>query len=40
MLLRVSKPWQRLSPQADYIHYQLQAAYRKGNRPADADEEL
>jgi hypothetical protein len=29
-----------LSPQTDYIHYQLQAAYRKGNRPTDADREL
>jgi len=30
----------RLSPQADYMHYQLQAAYRKESRTADADREL
>lgn len=30
----------RLSPQTDYIHYQLQAAYRKEDRVADADHEL
>lgn len=30
----------RLSPQADYVHYQLQAAYRKDGRIADADREL
>jgi len=30
----------RLSPQADYMHYQLQAAYRKQSRLADADREL
>jgi len=30
----------RLSPQTDYIHYQLQAAYRKAARIADADREL
>ena len=30
----------RLSPQTDYIHYQLQAAYRKASRMADADREL
>jgi tetratricopeptide (TPR) repeat protein len=30
----------RLSPLTDYIHYQLQAAYRKGNRLAEADREL
>jgi tetratricopeptide (TPR) repeat protein len=30
----------RLSPQTDYIHYQLQAAYRKASRTADADREL
>jgi len=29
-----------LSPQQDYIHYQLQAAYRKLGRSADADREL
>ena len=27
----------RLNPQADYVHYQLQAAYRKDGRTADAD---
>ena len=27
----------RLSPQTDYMHYQLQAAYRKLERMADAD---
>jgi tetratricopeptide (TPR) repeat protein len=30
----------RLSPQSDYMHYQLQAAYRKESRTADADREL
>lgn len=30
----------RISPQTDYMHYQLQAAYRKENRAADADREL
>ena len=30
----------RLSPKTDYIHYQLQAAYRKQSRIADADREL
>jgi tetratricopeptide (TPR) repeat protein len=30
----------RLSPQSDYMHYQLQAAYRKESRGADADREL
>ena len=30
----------RLSPQSDYMHYQLQAAYRKQSRPEDADREL
>lgn len=28
------------SPSSDYIHYQLQTAYRKAGRPADADREL
>jgi tetratricopeptide (TPR) repeat protein len=27
-------------PQTDYVHYQLQAAYRKEARAADADREL
>ena len=27
-------------PQTDYVHYQLQAAYRKDSRIADADREL
>jgi tetratricopeptide (TPR) repeat protein len=30
----------RFSPQTDYIHYQLQAAYRKESRFAEADHEL
>lgn len=30
----------RLSPQSDHMHYQLQAAYRKESRAADADREL
>ena len=30
----------QLSPQTDYVHYQLQAAYRKDSRKADADREL
>src|SRR5207253_3437973 len=30
----------RLSPETDYIHYQLQAAYRKESRIEDADREL
>ena len=30
----------RLSPQTDYMHYQLQIAYRKESRIADADREL
>lgn len=30
----------RMSPQSDYMHYQLQAAYRKLQRVADADREL
>jgi Flp pilus assembly protein TadD len=29
-----------LSPKTDYMHYQLQAAYRKEGRTADADHEL
>ncbi len=28
------------SPRTDYIHYQLQAAYRKASRPEDAEKEL
>jgi Flp pilus assembly protein TadD len=27
-------------PEADYVHYQLQAAYRKASRNEDADREL
>jgi predicted Zn-dependent protease len=27
-------------PQSDYVHYQLQEAYRKESRTADADREL
>ena len=27
-------------PQSDYVHYQLQAAYRKEDRIEDADREL
>jgi tetratricopeptide (TPR) repeat protein len=30
----------RSSPDKDYVHYQLQAAYRRLSRPADADREL
>jgi Flp pilus assembly protein TadD len=30
----------RLSPQSDYMHYQLQAAYRMDSRIQDADREL
>ena len=30
----------RLSPEIDYIHYQLQVAYRKDDRVADAEREL
>jgi hypothetical protein len=30
----------RLSRQTDYLHYQLQAAFRKESRIADADREL
>lgn len=30
----------RLNPEKDYVHYQLQAAYRKDKRFADADREL
>jgi len=30
----------RLKPNTDYVHYQLQAAYRKEGRIADADREL
>ena len=30
----------QLSPKADYMHYQLQAAYRKEGRTAEADREL
>jgi Flp pilus assembly protein TadD len=30
----------RLSPGADFMHYQLQAAYRKLGRTAEADREL
>jgi tetratricopeptide (TPR) repeat protein len=30
----------RLNPNADYVHYQLQAAYRKDSRTADAEREL
>jgi tetratricopeptide (TPR) repeat protein len=30
----------RLSPQADYVHYQLQSAYRKDARKEEADREL
>ncbi len=31
---------ERSSPRTDYIHYQLQAAYRKASRPEDAEKEL
>jgi tetratricopeptide (TPR) repeat protein len=30
----------RLEPQTGYLHYQLQAAYRRENRMPDADREL
>jgi predicted Zn-dependent protease len=30
----------RALPQTDYVHYQLQTAYRKESRTADADREL
>jgi tetratricopeptide (TPR) repeat protein len=30
----------RALPQTDYVHYQLQSAYRKESRAADADREL
>jgi tetratricopeptide (TPR) repeat protein len=30
----------RLSPKTDYMHYQLQIAYRKESRIVDADREL
>jgi tetratricopeptide (TPR) repeat protein len=30
----------RFAPQVDYVHYQLQAAYRKRSRIAEADREL
>ena len=30
----------RLNPQADYVHYQLQSAYRKDSRKEEADREL
>ena len=30
----------RLSPETDYMHYQLQGAYRKLQRVAEADHEL
>jgi hypothetical protein len=30
----------RALPQSDYVHYQLQAAYRKESRTAEADREL
>ncbi len=30
----------RLSPKTDYVHYQLQAAYRKEARIADAEREM
>jgi len=30
----------RSMPQSDYVHYQLQAAYRKDSRIQDADREL
>jgi hypothetical protein len=30
----------RLVPQNDFVHYQLQAAYRKASRTEDADREL
>lgn len=30
----------RLMPDKDYVHYQLQAAYRRLSRPADAEREL
>jgi Flp pilus assembly protein TadD len=30
----------RVSPDTDYIHYQLQVAYRKASRIQDADREL
>jgi tetratricopeptide (TPR) repeat protein len=30
----------RALPQTDYVHYQLQAAYRKESRTAEADREL
>ncbi|MEQ1473804.1 MAG: tetratricopeptide repeat protein, partial [Candidatus Acidiferrum sp.] len=30
----------RLLPQTDYVHYQLQSAYRKESRIAEADREM
>jgi Flp pilus assembly protein TadD len=30
----------RALPETDYVHYQLQAAYRKDSRSVDADREL
>jgi len=30
----------KYDPNHDYVHYQLQAAYRKAGRTADADREL
>ena len=30
----------RLEPNTDYVHYQLQAAYRKAGRTSDADKEM
>ncbi len=30
----------KYDPNHDYVHYQLQAAYRKAGRTADADKEL
>ena len=31
---------EKSDPEPDYVHYQLQAAYRKAGRTADADREL
>jgi hypothetical protein len=36
----VRTQWPKIRAQTDYVHYQLQAAYGKESRTAEADREL
>ena len=40
MRWNISRPPLGSAPETDYMHYQLQAAYRKESRIGDADREL